>query len=546
EREDVQKKTFTKWVNSQFNKVKKDSIGDLFSDLRDGRKLLDLLGILLGQKLSKERGSTRVHALNNVNRVLQVLQKNNVDLVNIGGSDIVDGNHKLTLGLIWSIILHWQIKDVMKELMADLQQTSSENVLLGWVRQSTRDYQPVNVVNFTSSWTDGLAFNALIHSNRPDLFSWKDVLEKMTPHQRLENAFRTAQEHLGVPRLLDPEDVEMAHPDKKSILLYVTSFFQVLPKRVSMDAIREVDTLTRKPVPAVEESQQRYSQKQITVSLGQARTSASPKPRYKSYVYTQQVFVHSPHRQRRGLSGKVCPLPLETEVDLESYQAALEEVLAWLLSAEDNLQAQPEISTDVEEVKEQFHSHEGFMLELTSHQSSVGNVLHAGNQLLAEGKLSNEEEGEVREQMGLLNSRWESLRVASMARQARLHDILMDLQQQQLGRVSDWLSLTEERTRKLDTHSLGPDLVTLRKQLEEHKELQADLEQEQSIVHSLSHMVVVVDETTGENATVALEAQLQSLGERWANVCRWTEERWRLLQDALVKLQQFTEEQVCG
>uniref|UniRef100_UPI00358E819C dystrophin-like isoform X2 n=1 Tax=Myxine glutinosa TaxID=7769 RepID=UPI00358E819C len=560
EREDVQKKTFTKWVNSQFNKVKKGSIGDLFSDLRDGRKLLDLLEILLDQKLSKERGSTRVHALNNVNRVLQVLQKNNVDLVNIGGSDIVDGNHKLTLGLIWSIILHWQVKDVMKELMADLQQTSSENVLLGWVRQSTRDYQPVNVVNFTSSWTDGLAFNALIHSNRPDLFSWKDVVEKMTPHQRLENAFRTAQEHLGVPRLLDPEDVEMAHPDKKSILLYVTSFFQVLPKRVSMEAIREVDSLTRKPVPAVDESQQRYSQ-QITVSLGQARASASPKPRYKSYVYTQQVFVHSPHRQRRGLSGKpVTPeeeesggsrpetpstiTELETDVDLESYQAALEEVLAWLLSAEDNLQAQPEISTDVEEVKEQFHSHEGFMLELTSHQSSVGNVLHAGNQLLAEGKLSNEEEGEVREQMGLLNSRWESLRVASMARQARLHDILMDLQQQQLGRVSDWLSVTEERTRKLDTHPLGPDLVTLRKQLEEHKELQADLEQEQSIVHSLSHMVVVVDETTGENATVALEAQLQSLGERWANVCRWTEQRWNLLQDALVKWQQFTEEQV--
>lgn len=32
-----------------------------------------------------------------------------VDLVNIGGTDIVDGNHKLTLGLIWSIILHWQV-----------------------------------------------------------------------------------------------------------------------------------------------------------------------------------------------------------------------------------------------------------------------------------------------------------------------------------------------------------------------------------------------------------------------------------------------------
>lgn len=49
---------------------------------------------------------------------------------------------------------------------------------------------------------------------------------------------------------------------------------------------------------------------------------------------------------------------MSSETDLESYQTELEEVLSWLLSAEDSLQAQGEISTDVEEVKEQFHTHE--------------------------------------------------------------------------------------------------------------------------------------------------------------------------------------------
>jgi dystrophin len=49
---------------------------------------------------------------------------------------------------------------------------------------------------------------------------------------------------------------------------------------------------------------------------------------------------------------------METEVNLDSYQTALEEVLSWLLSAEDTLRAQGEISNDVEEVKEQFHAHE--------------------------------------------------------------------------------------------------------------------------------------------------------------------------------------------
>ncbi len=60
-----------------------------------------------------------------------------------------------------------------------------------------------------------------------------------------------------------------------------------------------------------------------------------------------------------------------------------------------------------------------FMMELTAHQSSVGNVLQAGNQLIAQGNLSDEEEDEIREQMTLLNSRWENLRVASMDRQSR-------------------------------------------------------------------------------------------------------------------------------
>lgn len=46
------------------------------------------------------------------------------------------------------------------------------------------------------------------------------------------------------------------------------------------------------------------------------------------------------------------------DVDLDSYQTTLEEVLTWLLSAEDTLHVQDEVSDDVEEVKEQFHTHE--------------------------------------------------------------------------------------------------------------------------------------------------------------------------------------------
>ncbi|XP_077920240.1 dystrophin isoform X9 [Halichoerus grypus] len=558
EREDVQKKTFTKWINAQFSKFGKQHIENLFSDLQDGRRLLDLLEGLTGQKLPKEKGSTRVHALNNVNKALRVLQKNNVDLVNIGSTDIVDGNHKLTLGLIWNIILHWQVKNVMKNIMAGLQQTNSEKILLSWVRQSTRNYPQVNVINFTTSWSDGLALNALIHSHRPDLFDWNSVVCQQSASQRLEHAFNIAKYQLGIEKLLDPEDVATTYPDKKSILMYITSLFQVLPQQVSIEAIQEVEMLPRPSKVTREEHfqlhhQMHYSQ-QITVSLAQGyeRTPSSPKPRFKSYAYTQAAYVATSDPTRSPLPSQRLEAPedksfgrslMETEVNLDSYQTALEEVLSWLLSAEDTLQAQGEISNDVEEVKEQFHTHEGFMMDLTSHQGRVGNVLQLGSQLIGIGKLSEDEESEVQEQMNLLNSRWECLRVASMEKQSNLHKVLMDLQNQQLKELNDWLTKTEERTRKMEKEPLGPDIEDLKHQVQQHKVLQEDLEQEQVRVNSLTHMVVVVDESSGDHATAALEEQLKVLGDRWANICRWTEDRWVLLQDVLLKWQRFTDEQ---
>ncbi|XP_061692760.1 dystrophin isoform X1 [Syngnathoides biaculeatus] len=453
----------------------------------------------------------------------------------------------------------------MKEVMADLQQTNSEKILLSWVRQNTSQYPQVNVVNFSSSWNDGLAFNALIHSHRPELFDWNSVEAKESAIDRLEHAFSKAEQHLGIDRLLDPEDVAVPHPDKKSVIMYVTSLFQVLPQSVTMEAIQEVETLPR-PASAASAShvltgehyqiqtQQRFSQ-QITVSVAQGRVqSPSSQPRYKSYAYTQAAYVKSPEQKRRRFTDQflspsqeelqrgLSPLP-PGSTTLEAYQAALEEVLTWLLSAEDGLQSQPPISNNVEEVKEQFHTHESYMMELTAHQGSVGRVLRAGAALLGEGNLREDEDAEVREQMNLLNSRWEHLRVASMERQSRLHQVLMDLQHKQLQQLTDWLDATEARIKEMEAQPLGPDLEDVKQQVEEHKLLQEDLEQEQVRVNSLTHMVVVVDETSGDSTTAALESKLQVLGDRWAAICRWTEERWILLQEILLKWQHFTNEQ---
>ncbi|CAG9864065.1 unnamed protein product [Phyllotreta striolata] len=107
ERDAVQKKTFTKWVNKHLKKAKRQ-IRDLFEDLRDGHNLITLLEVLSGEELPREKGHMRFHMLHNIDTALHFLRCKKIKLVNIRSEDIVDGNPKLTLGLIWTIILHFQ------------------------------------------------------------------------------------------------------------------------------------------------------------------------------------------------------------------------------------------------------------------------------------------------------------------------------------------------------------------------------------------------------------------------------------------------------
>ncbi|XP_053190365.1 microtubule-actin cross-linking factor 1 isoform X6 [Scomber japonicus] len=225
ERDRVQKKTFTKWVNKHLIKVRKH-ITDLYEDLRDGHNLISLLEVLSGVTLPREKGRMRFHRLQNVQIALDFLKQRQVKLVNIRNDDITDGNPKLTLGLIWTIILHFQISEIyVSGESGDL--TAKEKLLL-WSQQATEGYPGLRCVNFTSSWSDGRMFNALLHRYRPDLIDM-EMVSRQSNRDNLEQAFEIA-ESLGVTRLLDAEDVDVPSPDEKSVITYVSSIYDAFPK----------------------------------------------------------------------------------------------------------------------------------------------------------------------------------------------------------------------------------------------------------------------------------------------------------------------------
>ncbi|XP_075225316.1 muscle-specific protein 300 kDa isoform X2 [Lycorma delicatula] len=254
EQERVQKKTFVNWINSYLSKrVPPLRVDDLIEDLKDGTKLLALLEVLSGEKLPMERGRNmkRPHFLSNANTALQFLQSKKIKLVNINSSDLVDGRPPVVLGLIWTIILYFQIEENTRALAAlshtfdssSLEGTKTpENAteskkkgegarraLLQWVSNALPKDIGLEVKDFGRSWRDGLAFLAIIDAIRKGLIDLT-ALRRASNRARLETAFDVAERDLGISRLLDPEDVDVDKPDEKSVMTYVAQFLHKYPE----------------------------------------------------------------------------------------------------------------------------------------------------------------------------------------------------------------------------------------------------------------------------------------------------------------------------
>ncbi|ODM96162.1 Smoothelin [Orchesella cincta] len=87
----------------------------------------------------------------------------------------------------------------------------------------------VKIDNFSSSWSDGLAFCALIHHFYPDAFDFNSLNPRNRKHN-FDLAFRTAEEKAGIYPLLDTEDMVAmgTRPDWKCVFTYVQSMYHKL------------------------------------------------------------------------------------------------------------------------------------------------------------------------------------------------------------------------------------------------------------------------------------------------------------------------------
>ncbi|KAI2626523.1 calponin homology domain-containing protein [Hypoxylon sp. NC1633] len=216
----VQQKTFTKWMNTKIS-PRGLVVKDLVTDLSDAVLLIHLLECLSSESLGRyaAKPKLRVQKFENANTALDFIKSRGIQMTNIGAEDVVDGNRKIILGLIWTLILRFTISDINEEGM-----TAKEGLLL-WCQRKTACYDEVEVRDFSTSWNNGLAFCALLDIHRPDLIDY-DALDKSDHRGNMQLAFDIAHKEIGIPDLLDVEDVcDVAKPDERSLMTYIAYWF---------------------------------------------------------------------------------------------------------------------------------------------------------------------------------------------------------------------------------------------------------------------------------------------------------------------------------
>ncbi|KAM8865153.1 cytospin-A isoform 1-T1 [Synchiropus picturatus] len=102
---------------------------------------------------------------------------------------------------------------------------SKRNALLKWCQKKTEGYQNIDITNFSSSWNDGLAFCAVLHTYLPAHIPYQE-LTSQDKRRNFTLAFQAA-ESVGIKCTLDiNEMVHTERPDWQSVMTYVTAIYK--------------------------------------------------------------------------------------------------------------------------------------------------------------------------------------------------------------------------------------------------------------------------------------------------------------------------------
>jgi hypothetical protein len=160
----VQMKTFHRWVNSHLA-TKNLSILNLETGFSDGLMLIELLMILSNKKMRgyAKKPKMLIQKLENITKALEFMKSAAIRLVNIGPADINSGNMTAILGLVWALILRYQINQKSLKGKAVVMTKDS---MKAWAMKFGSNSE-LTKQNFINTFQDSRIYAGLLNSIEP-------------------------------------------------------------------------------------------------------------------------------------------------------------------------------------------------------------------------------------------------------------------------------------------------------------------------------------------------------------------------------------------
>merc|ERR1719384_2118839 len=125
-------------------------------------------------KRYKKTPKNRVAKLDNVNQAMKMLAAAEVKTTNLKQVNLLDADFKMLCGMVWNIILDYNIKGISVE------DTTAKQGLLIWCRKKTKGYQGVDgkIDNFSKDWKNGNAFLALVDRHTTGMVDYDGMYDQ--------------------------------------------------------------------------------------------------------------------------------------------------------------------------------------------------------------------------------------------------------------------------------------------------------------------------------------------------------------------------------
>lgn len=224
---DIQQQTFTNWSNYMLTQhdPKSSKIENLFEDLKDGHAIMAILENCLDikskTKSKRKPAKHKIQERENLQRCFKLMSEHNIKLVNIGPGDIHDGNSKLILGFIWTLISKFSISILATEKNEGVK---PKDILLRWLSQRLGEH----VEDFGISWRNGVRLTKLVNHLGQEVYENKDLLIEddpgLTSTERTAKAMETASRALCVPAIIGVDDMCGEVRDEHSTMAYLALF----------------------------------------------------------------------------------------------------------------------------------------------------------------------------------------------------------------------------------------------------------------------------------------------------------------------------------